>query len=83
MVFFFIKIAFCPNEDYKSTDYSLNISIWNQKEGRIREKGWWRGRPNEARNVAIYLLRQLRGSELKGIGTEFGISSYSTLSTII
>ena len=29
-----------------------------------------RGRPNEARNVAIYLLRQLRGSKLKEIGTE-------------
>jgi len=42
-----------------------------------------RGRPNEARNVAIYLLRQLRGSKLKKIGTEFGISSYSTVSTII
>ena len=42
-----------------------------------------RGRPNEARNVAIYLLRQLRGSKLKEIGTEFGINSYSTVSTII
>jgi len=41
------------------------------------------GRPNEARNVAIYLLRQLKGSKLKEIGTEFGISSYSTVSTII
>jgi len=26
---------------------------------------WRRGRPNEACNVAIYLLRQLRGSKLK------------------
>ena len=42
-----------------------------------------RGRPNEARNVAIYLLRQLRCSKLKEIGTKFGISSYSTVSTII
>ena len=42
-----------------------------------------RGRPNEARNVAIYLLKQLRGPKLKEIGTEFGISSYSTVSTII
>jgi chromosomal replication initiation ATPase DnaA len=42
-----------------------------------------RGRQNEARNVAIYLLTQLRGSKLKEIGTEFGISSYSTVSTII
>ena len=42
---FFIKAVFCPNEDYKSTDYSLNISIWNQKAGGIREKSWWRGPP--------------------------------------
>ena len=42
-----------------------------------------RGRSNEARNAAIYLLRQLRVSKLKEIGTEFGISSYSTVSAII
>jgi len=42
-----------------------------------------RGRPNEAINVVIYLLRQIRGSKLKEIGTEFDISSYSTVSTII
>ena len=42
-----------------------------------------RGRPNEALNVVIYLLRQLSGSKLKEIGTEFGISRYSTVSTII
>ena len=38
---------------------------------------------NEERNAAIYLLRQLTGSKLREIGTEFGISSYSTVSTII
>ena len=42
-----------------------------------------RGRPNEALNVVIYLLRQIRGSKLKEIGTEFDISGYSTVSTII
>jgi chromosomal replication initiation ATPase DnaA len=33
--------------------------------------------------VAIYLQRQLRGSTLEEIGEEFGIRSYSTVSTII
>ena len=42
-----------------------------------------RGMSNEARNVAIYLQRQLRGSKLEEIGEEFGIGSYSTVSTII
>jgi len=42
-----------------------------------------KGMSNEARNVAIYLQRQLGGSKLEEIGEEFGIGSYSTVSTII
>ena len=42
-----------------------------------------RGMSNEARNVAIYLQRPLRGSKLEEIGEEFGIGSYSTVSTIM
>ena len=42
-----------------------------------------RGMRNEARNIAIYLLRQLRGSKLDEIGSEFGLRNYSTVSTII
>jgi REP element-mobilizing transposase RayT len=42
-----------------------------------------RGMRNEARNVAIYLQRQVSGSKLEEIGEEFGIGSYSTVSTII
>ncbi len=42
-----------------------------------------RGMRNEARNVAIYLQRQLRGSKLEEIGEEYGIRGYSTVSTII
>lgn len=42
-----------------------------------------RGSQNEARDIAIYLSRQLRGNKLAEIGKEFGISNYSTVSTTI
>jgi putative transposase len=42
-----------------------------------------RGSQNEARDLAIYLSRQLRGNKLAEIGEEFGIGNYSTVSTII
>jgi putative transposase len=42
-----------------------------------------RGMQNEARNIAIYLVRQLRGSKLEEIGREFSLNNYSTVSTII
>lgn len=42
-----------------------------------------RGAINEARNMAIYLLRYLRGDSLTTIGKVFDIQSYSTVSSII
>jgi putative transposase len=42
-----------------------------------------RGEMNEARNMAIYLLRYLRGDSLTTIGKEFDIQSYSTVSSVI
>ncbi len=42
-----------------------------------------RGVINEARNMAIYLLRYLRGDSLTTIGKVFDIQSYSTVSSII
>ena len=42
-----------------------------------------RGHGNEARNVAIYLARRLRGDRLKEIGESFGIGSYSTVSSVV
>ena len=42
-----------------------------------------RGHGNEARNVAIYLTRRLRGDRLKEIGAAFKIDRYSTVSTIV
>ena len=42
-----------------------------------------RGISNEPRNVAIFLLRNLKGSKLDEIGREFDIDKYSSVSTII
>jgi len=42
-----------------------------------------RGISNEPRNVAILLLRNLKGSKLHEIGREFDIDKYSSVSTII
>ena len=42
-----------------------------------------RGISNEPRNVAIFLLRNLKGSKLDEIGREFDINKYSSVSTII
>lgn len=42
-----------------------------------------RGVLNEARSMAAYLCRYLRGESLTSIGNIFGIDSYSTVSSII
>jgi chromosomal replication initiation ATPase DnaA len=42
-----------------------------------------RGHGNEARNVATYLTRRLRGDRLKEIGAAFKINRYRTVSTIV
>ena len=42
-----------------------------------------RGTENEARNVAIYLIRQYTGEKLVSIGHEFNISKYSTVSSVV
>ncbi len=42
-----------------------------------------RGMFNEPRNVAIYLTRRLRGDSLKKIAKEFGMSKYSSVSSVI
>jgi len=41
-----------------------------------------RGHFNEPRNVAIYLIRHLRGDKLKEVGDFFGISKNSTISSV-
>jgi REP element-mobilizing transposase RayT len=42
-----------------------------------------RGVFNEPRNIAVYLLRQIRGENLNNIGEMFNIKAYSTVSGII
>jgi putative transposase len=42
-----------------------------------------RGIANEPRNVAIYLMRHLRGDSLDEIGREFGVAKYSSVSSVI
>jgi len=42
-----------------------------------------RGGRNEARNVAIYLIRQYTGEKLTIIGREFNVSKYSTVSSAV
>ena len=42
-----------------------------------------RGVSNEPRNIAIFLMRNLKGSKLDDIGREFNVRQYSSVSTII
>jgi len=42
-----------------------------------------RGILNEPRNVAIFLVRCLRGEKLEEIGRQFGIAKYSSVSSAI
>jgi len=42
-----------------------------------------RGIFNEPRNIAVYLLRQIRGENLNNIGELFNIKAYSTVRSII
>ena len=42
-----------------------------------------RGTENEPRNVAIYLMRSLRGETLLKIGSEFNLARYSSVSSVL
>lgn len=42
-----------------------------------------RGSFNEPRNIAVYLIRYIRGENLNNIGELFNIKRYSTVSSII
>jgi len=56
------------------------------REYRVKERDLFysrRGQENEARNVAIYLVRRLRGDRLREIGMAFRINRTSTVSSIV
>ena len=42
-----------------------------------------RGHNNEARNVAIYLMRKYAGASLTDIGARYGMNSFSSVSSVI
>jgi chromosomal replication initiation ATPase DnaA len=42
-----------------------------------------RGVRNEPKDVAIYLARMLRQEGLQSIGKNFGLSNYSSVSTVV
>lgn len=42
-----------------------------------------RGNYNEARNIAIYLMRKHTGAALKDIGEHFGMNNYSSVGSVI
>ena len=42
-----------------------------------------RGITNEPRNMAIYLMRHLRGDSLEDIGREFKVTKYSSISSVV
>ena len=42
-----------------------------------------RGITNAPKNVAIYLLRSLRGDDLEEIGREFNISRFSSVGSVV
>jgi chromosomal replication initiation ATPase DnaA len=42
-----------------------------------------RGVFNEPRNVAIYLMRRVRGDSLRQIGEQFQMTKYSSVSSVI
>ena len=42
-----------------------------------------RGAENEPRDVAIYLLRTFRGQGLMGIGSEFNLNNFSSVSSVV
>jgi len=42
-----------------------------------------RGTENEPRNLAIYLMRTLKGEPLVRIGAEFNLNNYSSVSSVI
>jgi hypothetical protein len=58
---------FCGKKDYEAFIELL-----------ISRRGYF----NEPRNVAIYVIRHIRGDKLKEVGGLFGISKNSTISSI-
>lgn len=57
------------------------IQVYDIEEQDLQQSK--RGQLNEPRNLAVYLARKLTGLSLREIGTEFGLTKYSTVSSIV
>jgi hypothetical protein len=84
---FFSKKADSETPQRKDLAPDLELLLEVVSRGyRVKRKDLFysrRGHGNEARNVAIYLARRLRGDRLKEIGEAFGIGRYSTVSSVV
>ena len=74
-----------PDRKTLAPDLDFLIEVVKEEYGIRQEELFYsrRGNYNEARNVAIYLVRKLRGDRLKEIGEVFGIGKYSTVSSAV
>ena len=74
-----------PDSVYLAPDLSQIKAVvcdhYNIQESILQKTQ--RGITNEPRDVAIYLTRMLRQEGLRGIGKNFGLSNYSSVSTAI
>jgi chromosomal replication initiation ATPase DnaA len=88
-----VKSSFFSGKRHKEVPESKNLSPDAEriKEEVCRKFGVAmdelhrsrRGISNEPRNVAIYLLRSLRGDNLEEIGREFNITRFSSVSSVV
>ena len=88
-----VKSSFFSGKRHKEVPESKNLSPDAEriKEEVCRKYGVAmdelhrsrRGISNEPRNVAIYLLRSLRGDNLEEIGREFNITRFSSVSSVV
>jgi hypothetical protein len=84
---FFLKKADIEVPDRKTLAPDLDFLLEAvKKEFRVKQEDLLysrRGYYNEPRNVAIYLVRKLRGDRLKEIGEVFRIAGYSAVSSVV
>jgi hypothetical protein len=88
-----VKEMFFPNKRHEDVPESRSLApevnkiikevckFYNVKNQELFTSR--RGSFNEPRNVAIYLIRNLRGETLKGVGEVFGINRNSTVSSVV
>jgi putative transposase len=88
-----VKGSFFPGKSHKEVPESKSFSpdsekikeevCRNYEVSRVALHRSRRGIPNEPRNVAIYLLRTLRGDHLEEIGRDFNVNRCSSVSSVV